>query len=69
MAFFAHTRPVADGVFNRTLGLSFNGLTARIAAWNDRRVTRRELESLSDRELNDIGLGRGEIDDVIARMR
>jgi len=33
-------------------------------AWNDARVTRNALSSLSDRELEDIGLIRGDIDAV-----
>jgi len=37
-------------------------VTAAIAAWNDARVTRKALSSLSDRELEDIGLVRGDID-------
>lgn len=39
-------------------------LFSMLSAWNDARVTRRELNSLSDRELNDIGLARGDIDRV-----
>lgn len=36
-------------------------LVSMLAAWNDARVTRRELGRLSDRELDDIGLCRGDI--------
>ena len=32
------------------------------AAWNDARVTRRALGKLSDRELDDIGLCRGDVE-------
>jgi uncharacterized protein YjiS (DUF1127 family) len=32
------------------------------AAWNDARVTRKALGKLSDRELDDIGLCRGDVD-------
>jgi uncharacterized protein YjiS (DUF1127 family) len=32
------------------------------AAWNDARVTRHALGKLSDRELDDIGLCRGDVD-------
>jgi uncharacterized protein YjiS (DUF1127 family) len=32
------------------------------AAWNDARVTRGALNKLTDRELDDIGLCRGDID-------
>ena len=35
-----------------------------VVAWNDARVTRSALASLSDRELEDIGLVRGDIDAV-----
>ncbi|MFC6637226.1 DUF1127 domain-containing protein [Sulfitobacter sp. JBTF-M27] len=35
-----------------------------VVAWNDARVTRNALSSLSDRELEDIGLVRGDIDAV-----
>ncbi|MEL7012731.1 MAG: DUF1127 domain-containing protein [Pseudomonadota bacterium] len=33
-----------------------------ICAWNDARLTRKALAQLSDRELDDIGLERGDID-------
>ncbi|WP_280524970.1 DUF1127 domain-containing protein [Paracoccus siganidrum] len=35
-----------------------------ITAWNDARITRRELNALTDRELSDIGLARGDIERV-----
>lgn len=35
-----------------------------VVAWNDARVTRNSLTKLSDRELEDIGLVRGDIDSV-----
>jgi uncharacterized protein YjiS (DUF1127 family) len=35
-----------------------------LAAWNEVRQTRRELNSLSDRELDDLGLGRGDIERI-----
>ncbi|MBN8290934.1 DUF1127 domain-containing protein [Rhodobacter sp. NTK016B] len=69
MAFFTTARPVADGVFGRSLGFSFADVFARVAAWNDKRVTRRELGKLSDRELDDIGLCRGDIEDAVNAMR
>lgn len=34
------------------------------AAWNDARVTRNTLSALTDRELEDIGLVRADIDDA-----
>ncbi|OAN74058.1 hypothetical protein A8B82_18715 [Sulfitobacter sp. EhC04] len=41
-----------------------NALAAALVAWNDARATRRALSSLTDRELDDIGLVRGDIDMV-----
>lgn len=38
-----------------------------VIAWNDARVTRNALGSLTDRELDDIGLTRGDIDLVAER--
>ena len=35
-----------------------------VGNWNDRRITRNALGKLSDRELDDIGLCRGDIDYV-----
>lgn len=49
----------------RITGMIENTLAA-LAAWNDARVTRNSLDRLSDRELDDIGLCRGDID-LIAR--
>lgn len=69
MAFFAHSRPVADGVFGRSFGLSFGDVFARIVAWNDKRVTRNVLNKLTDRELDDIGLHRSEIEAVVRNLR
>lgn len=37
---------------------------AAVVAWNDARATRNALANLSDRELEDIGLMRGDIDTV-----
>lgn len=44
----------------------FSTIVAALAAWNDARVTRKSLSKLSDRELDDIGLSRGDIDSVVA---
>ncbi len=68
MAFFAQARPVADGVFGRSLSFSFAGLFANVSLWNDRRITRNELSKLSDHELNDIGLSRGDIGKVVGEL-
>lgn len=39
-------------------------LSSLFASWKDTRVTRRELSRLSDRELDDIGLCRGDIERI-----
>ncbi|MBQ0805545.1 MULTISPECIES: DUF1127 domain-containing protein [unclassified Sulfitobacter] len=39
-------------------------IVASVIAWNDARVTRNALSSLTDRELDDIGLTRGDIENV-----
>lgn len=57
-------------VTNRTVGAGFSVASilsvfvGRIAAWNDARVTRKALETLTDRELDDLGLTRGDIDTI-----
>jgi uncharacterized protein YjiS (DUF1127 family) len=43
-------------------------IAAGFVQWNDVRVTRKSLSTLSDRELSDIGLCRGDIE-VIATGR
>ena len=45
---------------------SVSDKAAALAAWNGARVTRNALAKLSDRELDDIGLCRGDIE-VIGR--
>ena len=37
---------------------------SKFAAWNDARVTRSALTKLTDRELDDIGLCRGDIEAI-----
>ena len=44
---------------------AFSMLTASIVDWNQKRMTRKALEQLSDRELDDIGMSRADI----ARLR
>ena len=43
---------------------ALSSIVASIVGWNDARITRKALSSLSDRELEDIGLVRGDIDVV-----
>ena len=50
-------------VANR-FGTFISTFIGAVVAWNDARVTRKTLSALSDRELEDIGLSRGDIEDV-----
>ena len=68
MAAFETNRPQA-GLFGGRLANLVSSLSAFFAAWNDARVTRNALAKLSDRELDDIGLCRGDIETISARIR
>ncbi|MEC3859687.1 DUF1127 domain-containing protein [Mesobacterium sp. TK19101] len=50
------------------IGQMFVSMFSGFSAWNDARVTRKALSSLTDRELDDIGLNRGDID-VVSNYR
>ena len=67
MAAVETTRPAPLGAITtyRTINSLSNAIAA-FQAWNDARVTRNALSKLSDRELDDIGLCRGDVD-VIGR--
>jgi uncharacterized protein YjiS (DUF1127 family) len=66
MAAFDTTRTFTqEGIpFSRT----YAHLVGVISAWNDARVTKNALSKLSDAELSDIGLSRGDID-LVSRPR
>lgn len=56
-------RTFANGAsFSGRFFATFANAFADIADWNDSRVTRSKLNKLTDRELDDIGLCRGDID-------
>ena len=60
MAVIDITRTAAPaGVFG-----GFFKIFSTVAAWNDARQTRKALYQLSDRELEDIGLQRGDIERI-----
>lgn len=44
-------------------------LVAALSGWNDARITRKSLSSLSALELDDIGLCRGDIDTIVRSGR
>lgn len=46
---------------------SIYAVAATLRGWNDARVTRNALSRLSSRELDDIGLCAGDIDDIASR--
>ncbi|WP_108861009.1 MULTISPECIES: DUF1127 domain-containing protein [Ruegeria] len=50
------------------IGAYFASVVNAVVEWNDARVTRNTLSGLTDRELEDIGLCRGDID-VVAEGR
>lgn len=57
------TTTVAGGKGN-VLSRSVQNIIAQFNAWNDARITRNALARLSDRELEDIGISRAEIDTI-----
>jgi len=59
---------VSAGYVSR-IGTALASLFGAITAWNDARVTRNALAGLTDRELDDIGLVRGDIDRVAQGLR
>jgi uncharacterized protein YjiS (DUF1127 family) len=69
MALLDITRSPAGGQSLRgRLSATLVALVSALAVWNDTRVTRKALSQLTDRELDDIGLCRGDIDDIAARL-
>ena len=53
----------------RGLNLGFlSSAVAAVIAWNDERVTRKALSSLTSRELEDIGLTRGDIEGIARKV-
>ena len=51
----------ATHIGTNVFGLGFARLIAAFTAWNDARATRKALSALTDRELDDIGLTRGDV--------
>ena len=65
MAALDHGRHTANDTFlGGSIGSAVATILGRVTAWNDARVTRNALSKLTDRELDDIGLCRGDIDDI-----
>ena len=65
MAAFDTTRALTEGrTFGATVTSFFVDMSASVAAWNDARITRKALRKLSLRELDDLGLIPGDIEDI-----
>ncbi len=65
MSAFETTRPAPFGATSTYQVIQFvSNALASVKNWNDARVTRKVLSSLTDRELDDIGLCRGDIDHI-----
>ncbi len=62
MTFYAQSRFHTEQVLAGFQGLSLGALIATLKTWNEERITRRDLNALTDRELADIGLTRSNID-------
>ena len=64
------TSRTATGSFGLVgrIGALFASVNNAVIEWNDARVTRNALSHLTDRELADIGMCRGDID-VVAESR
>jgi uncharacterized protein YjiS (DUF1127 family) len=70
MAAFETTRTAPFGAIATYNVIRFISNVANdVIAWNDARVTRNALGKLSDRELDDIGLSRGDISDIAMKNR
>jgi len=57
----SHPAPVGAVSIFRS-GFGFRNLFSSLSVWNDARMTRNALGKLSDRELDDIGLCRGDVE-------
>jgi uncharacterized protein YjiS (DUF1127 family) len=65
MAAFETTRSAPFGATSTYHVIQFvSNALGMMKDWNDARVTRKALSTLSDRELDDIGLCRGDIDHI-----
>lgn len=63
MAAVETTRPAPFGAITTYRAInSLSNAVAVFSAWNDARITRKALSKLSDRELDDIGLCRGDLE-------
>jgi uncharacterized protein YjiS (DUF1127 family) len=65
MAAVETTRPAPYGAVTTYRAINaLSNVALAFQSWNDARVTRKALNKLSDRELDDIGLCRGDIEHI-----
>lgn len=65
MATYETARPAPFGAVTVYRAVSaLDAMRSALVIWNDKRATRTTLSKLSDRELYDIGLCRGDIDSI-----
>ena len=65
MAAYESSRAAPFGAISIFRAIQFLSETrSKFATWNDGRITRNSLGKLSDRELDDIGLCRGDVDAI-----
>ena len=69
MASIEYTRTQQAAASSGHIGRFFVQMAATFGAWNDARSTRSALSKLSDRELDDIGLCRGDIETIANAQR
>lgn len=56
-----------DAAITSWLGRAFHRILDRVLDWQHRQLAMRELYALSDRELADIGLTRGDLPRILAK--
>lgn len=69
MAAFDIYRAPSHAAHRGFISSFFASLVSAVAEWNDERRTRHALDGLTDRELDDIGLCRGDIDAIARSAR
>lgn len=67
MATLDTNRSYTDATIVGTISRFIAGIFTTLVSWNDARITRKSLSGLSNRELEDIGLTRADIDTIAMR--
>jgi len=64
MAAFDTSRPMSSAAGVGSITKVLASVYGAIANWNDNRMTQKTLSKLTDRELDDIGLCRGDLNNI-----